>query len=277
MEDAADALLVILSAIDEEIPSADAIATAGVASLTFGSSVAEYIFCPQCRRRWSAARYMQLTQSVSVYPLLAMMDEEERGLRARASDLALESARDRARDAGEQAALPPGWQCHIDASSASRTIPLAATRRASAGTHRRAPSSRRRPIARARRRSIHGICRPRDRASRRCTARRAPSSGLATGGTRPAPTAKFNAQRARTNCCPCAARSSARAPARPRSRRARLPARGGDRAQTQRVGGGAAGRRAGGGAARVHARARVAATRPAREDARCPRCCRARA
>ncbi len=117
MEDAADALLVILSAIDEEIPSADAIATAGVASLTFGSSVAEYIFCPQCRRRWSAARYMQLTQSVSVYPLLAMMDEEERGLRARASDLALESARDRARDAGEQAALPPGWQCHIDASS----------------------------------------------------------------------------------------------------------------------------------------------------------------
>ena len=64
MEDAADALLVILDAIDEEvakgveapIDGTSAIASVGVAKETFGTTVAEYTFCGTCRRRWSAAR-----------------------------------------------------------------------------------------------------------------------------------------------------------------------------------------------------------------------------
>ena len=61
MEDAADALLVILNAIDEEIakvnpPVGDTGAVKGVANITFGTTVAECTFCDVCRRRWSPAR-----------------------------------------------------------------------------------------------------------------------------------------------------------------------------------------------------------------------------
>ena len=63
MEDAADALLVILGAIDEEVAkigspevTSGAGATSGVAKMIFGTTVAEYSFCDTCRRRWSAAR-----------------------------------------------------------------------------------------------------------------------------------------------------------------------------------------------------------------------------
>ena len=86
MEDAADALLVILNAIDEELsgPSAggEGGASGGAAALTclpaatraaaatFGATISEFTNCPSCHRKWSATRYQQLTQAVAVFPLL---------------------------------------------------------------------------------------------------------------------------------------------------------------------------------------------------------------